>query len=714
MNVLSHSPAARRVAGGILSGAFVVSASIVVALGAFAPTEGVKLAVGQVAPNDILAPHSLTYESEVLTRIAQQTASDAIRPIYDPPDPAVLRQQVQLGRHILDYIDNVRHDSYAIPSQQLADLMAIEPLRVEQDTYLGFLHITDDAWKDIDDQVMLILERSMRSAVREDNIETIYANLPNLVSVNTGDTQAHLVVALSKNLIKPNTFYNEERTRLARHDAVAAAPTVTRSFVQGQMVARAGSIVTDADMEALTELKLLQPDDKRWQIFLSALLAVGTLTTLCMGYIARFYAALLRQVPSMIIIGGLALLWLTGARIFSADSFQAHTYPAAAFALAVTVLVEPQVAIVLTAALAALIGLAVGNSIEVLLLVAVSGTAGVLTLRKTERLSTYIIAGLVIGVVNGIVSVAFLLLQGSIDPIHVLTTLIAGMINGTLSAGLGIVGLYFISSALNLPTSVKLLELSQPSQPLLQRLLREAPGTYQHSLQVANLAELAAERLGVNPMLMRVAALYHDVGKLSSPYYFVENQADGVNPHDALADPKRSARIIIGHVTEGDKLARKYHLPKMISDFILQHHGTTIVLYFYNKALEAVDCDDSKVDRKAFEYPGPRPQSREAGILMLADSSESIIRAKRPRNKQEIETIIKEIVEARLADGQLDTSQLTVNDLRVISEVFVSTLQGVFHPRIAYPSLTTQELKAVNVPEPTTSVTSQSTPGEAL
>jgi putative nucleotidyltransferase with HDIG domain len=211
-------------------------------------------------------------------------------------------------------------------------------------------------------------------------------------------------------------------------------------------------------------------------------------------------------------------------------------------------------------------------------------------------------------------------------------------------------------------------------------------------LQVANLAELAAERIGANALLTRVGALYHDIGKSMYPHFFVENQAEGVNPHDALNEPQRSAAIIIGHVIEGERLARKYRLPTALIDFISQHHGTLPVMYFYNKALEAADGDDSQVDKTAFSYPGPSPQTRETAILMLADTSESAVRAKRPRNRQEIENIIGEIIDSRVADGQLDHSHLTVDDLKIIREVFVSTLQGMFHPRIVYPTTVTAQV----------------------
>src|SRR5262249_36662788 len=249
---------------------------------------------------------------------------------------------------------------------------------------------------------------------------------------------------------------------------------------------------------------------------------------------------------------------------------------------------------VMTGALAALIGLMVGNSLEFAMLVAVGGGAGVLSLNRLERLPMYFRAGLVIGVANVVVGLLFSLLQGPLDPLHLATVLIAGLINGIFSAGLAIVGLYLISGVLNMPTPVRLIDLSQPNQPLLQRLLREAPGTYQHSLQVANLAELAAERIGANAALVRVAALFPALGTVTYPHFFVENQAEGVNPHDTLDDPYRSAQIIISHVTEGEKLARKHHLPSVLIDGIMQHHGTTQVLYFYNQALKAVDCDTTK------------------------------------------------------------------------------------------------------------------------
>ncbi len=687
MSKLTENPLGRKVTLAILGIAFVATTSVLIAYNALVPVEGVELATGQVAPKDIIAPRSISYDSDVLTKLARQAASDAIQEVYDPPNPGVARQQIQLARHVLDYIDNVRHDSFATLVQQKADLEAITAFKVNDDMAASLLQLSDDTWKAVDGQVMTILDRVMRNEVRENNLTELYANIPNLISVTVDEANTSIITSLVTDLVKPNTFYNEERTTETRKQAAAAINTERRTFAQGQVVVRAGSIVTDADMEALTQLKLLQPVDRRVQAIVGAFLAMITLCTLGVLYLRRLHTSLYRDVPQMIFIGGSFVIFLAGARIFAtASEFQSHLYPAAAFSLIIVILAGPQAALILTGAFAAAIGLVTGNSLEFAMLVAVGGAAGILSLYRVERLNAYFVAGLVISATNVAVSILFMLMGGSVDPVTIVIVLVAGLLNGVLSAGLAIVGLYLISGLLNMPTPVRLIDLSQPNQPLLQRLLREAPGTYQHSLQVANLAELAAERIGANAALVRVAALYHDIGKVTYPHFFVENQAEGVNPHDKLDDPLRSAQIIISHVTEGEKLARKHHLPSVLIDGILQHHGTTPVLYFYNQALKAVDYDTTRVNKAAFSYPGPCPRSREAAILMLADSSESIVRAKHPQTKQEIEDIVLDIIEGRVAEGQLDNSFLTINDLKVIREVFVSTLQGVFHPRIVYPA----------------------------
>jgi putative nucleotidyltransferase with HDIG domain len=253
-------------------------------------------------------------------------------------------------------------------------------------------------------------------------------------------------------------------------------------------------------------------------------------------------------------------------------------------------------------------------------------------------------------------------------------------------------------------TPMQLVDLTRPDHPLLQTLLHDAPGTYQHSLQVANLAEQAAERIGADPLLTRVGALYHDIGKTPNAIYFIENQLPGfTNPHQEL-NPYESSEIIIRHVTDGLELARKKRLPKRIHEFISEHHGTLITNYQYINALNAANGDESQVDKELFRYPGPRPQSRETAILMLADGSEARVRAEKPTNEDELRQLIQEVVKDRIEQGQLDDTRLTFKDLSAITESFITTLRGIYHPRVKYPKLNQNLLNVPTQPSVTKQV----------
>jgi putative nucleotidyltransferase with HDIG domain len=263
----------------------------------------------------------------------------------------------------------------------------------------------------------------------------------------------------------------------------------------------------------------------------------------------------------------------------------------------------------------------------------------------------------------------------------------AALLNGIASTSLTVILQFFLAQFLGMTTALQLMEVSRPDHPLLQLVLRNASGTYQHSLQVANLAEQAAERIRADALLTRVGALYHDVGKVLNPIFYIENQIPGSpNPHDKL-DPVTSAGIIIHHVIDGVELARKYRIPKRIRDFIVEHHGTMITRYQYVRALEAADGDESLVDMEQFRYPGPRPKSRETAILMLADGSEARVRAERPKNEEEMRAVVKAVIENRVAMGQLDETELTLEELEQIADSFTGTLRGMYHPRIEYPKL---------------------------
>ncbi len=308
-------------------------------------------------------------------------------------------------------------------------------------------------------------------------------------------------------------------------------------------------------------------------------------------------------------------------------------------------------------------------------------------LGKAQRVISFFWAGLAIAASGALVTIAYTLPDPGANLLVIATLSGAALLNGIASASLALLLQFFLAQILGMTTALQLMELSRPDHPLLQLLLRSSPGTYQHCLQVANLAEQAAEAIGADTLLTRVGAQYHDVGKSINAMFFIENQVQGNNnPHEAL-DPIESAQIIIRHIPDGVELARRHRIPERIQDFIREHHGTMIARYQYYNAVKAAGGDESKVDQELFRYPGPAPRSRETAILMLADGSEARVRAERPKDEAAMKEVIKSVIQNRLSLGQLDNTGLTLHDLDAIANSFTSTLRGIYHPRIEYPAL---------------------------
>jgi hypothetical protein len=327
------------------------------------------------------------------------------------------------------------------------------------------------------------------------------------------------------------------------------------------------------------------------------------------------------------------------------------------------------------------------NALELTLYYALSSFFGVLTLGRGQRILAFFWAGAVVAGCGSLVAIAHRLPQPETDWVGITTLVGAALLNGVASASLTVLLQFFLAQFLGMTTPLQLLEISRPDHPLLQLVLRNAPGTYQHSLQVANLAEQAAERIGADTLLTRVGALYHDIGKALNPVFFIENQMPGTpNPHDQL-DPASSAALIVKHVNDGVEMARQYRIPRRIQDFIREHHGTMIARYQYVNAVKAAGGDESKVDPEPFRYPGPRPGSRETAILMLADGSEARVRAERPKDVDEMRDLIRSVIQNRIAQGQLDNTDLTLSNLEALIDSFTTTLRGIYHPRIEYPIL---------------------------
>ncbi|MBM4422884.1 MAG: HDIG domain-containing protein [Chloroflexi bacterium] len=668
----------------LIGGAAVVVAIAILTVPVGSPADGLTLNAGDVTTADIVAPRSVTYISKVQTDAAREAAAAAAPDMYDPPDSRVTRQQIARVQQVLNFVSSVRADAFASRDQKISDVGTVSDLTIDTALATQLLDLADAEWAAVQSETVTVIERVMRDKVRADRVQEARNQLSTLVSVSLSESQVDLVTELASPFIAPNSFFNEAATNAAREAAREAVSPISQSFVQGQTVISRGKVVAEADIEAVAALGLLQPS-LQWQDTASSILSVLIAFTVFVLYMRRINSGFFKSTRLMIYVVVLFTLFLLGARIIvPGRTVLPFLFPAAAFAMLVAATLGANVAVALAALLAALVSIVANQRLDVTAHVAVGGVVAALALGRAERVNSFFYAGLTSALATAGVVLVFRLADPTSDALGIATLLAASLINGVLSAALTLVGFFVLGNIFDICTSIQLIELARPNHPLLQFLLRQAPGTYQHSLQVANLAEQAAERIGADAALIRVGALFHDVGKAIHPEYYVENQIEGQNPHDGLL-PEVSAQVIIEHVPNGLRMAAKHRLPSVIRDCIAQHHGTNLTYFQYQRAVGAVGGDESKVDKSKFRYPGPKPQTRETALLMLADGCEAKSRSDRPRTKEELEKIVKYIIDRSVAATQLDECSLTLHDLKLIRESFNETLKGFFHSRIVYP-----------------------------
>ena len=643
-----------------------------------------QLSAGEVASREIVAPRSLTFTSNILTEDQREAAANSIAAIYSPPDTSIARNQLESLRGTLAFITSVRDDTFASTDDKLSDLAALEDIDLDQETALHILGLSDSRWQAVQQEAILVLEQVMRATIRENQLEAARSNVPALVSLALPEDQAEIVSELVTGFVASNSLYSEVLTETARQNARESVSPVERSFVQGQTILLKGQIISETDLEALEQFDLVRTET-RWQDLLSA----GALTLLTLVYFLIYFSrnpSLTEDLRGLTVIFILFVVFLIGGRfVVSNQTFIPYIYPIAAFSLVVASLFGTKTALVFTLPLVFLFTYDTPNAFELTLYNLVGSFAGIYALGPARRITSFFWAAAMIAFSEIMVVIAFRVAQPNLDLLALTALIGIALVNGIASSSLAVLLQYVIAQILGMTTALQLMEISRPDHPLLQFILRNAPGTYQHSLQVANLAEQAAENIGADTLLTRVGAIYHDAGKALNPFFFIENQLPGnSNPHDDLS-PLASSQIIIRHVTDGMEMARKYRLPRRIQDFIEEHHGTMITRYQYSKAVESFGGDESQVDKAQFTYPGPRPKSRETAILMLADGSEARIRAERPEDEDALRKIIKSVIEHRLSTGQLDETNLTLRDLDLLIDSFTTTLRGIYHPRIEYP-----------------------------
>ncbi|MCX7839798.1 MAG: HDIG domain-containing protein [Anaerolineae bacterium] len=642
-----------------------------------------RLEVGKPSPKTILAPERVTYASALLTEEARANAEAQVKDVYDPPNAQLARQQVQEAVRLFSYLDSLRNDPYSSLEQKIEWARQVPALTLPVTMLTRTLTLDEPTFARVVSETVYVLDTTMRNPIRPSDLSAEYAQIPARISLAFSAEQAELIATWVQAFVRPNSFFNPTRTNEERARARASVSTVYRTIEQGQAIVREGEVVTPLTLEALAEMGLWRLTPRLVDYLAPALLAF-LLALLLALFTLRMNPTLLAQPRVLILIAFVIVIFVAGVKVLGNRVTLVHYfYPISAAAMLLTALVNSSIAFGAMVLLAIAFGFLGHASFELTLYALAGGIVAAMSLGRIERLGTFLWSGALVAAMNAAVVAIFRALSLEKDFTVWITMLIAAVSNGALAGLLALGSLLLLGKLFGVTTSIELLDLARPTHPLLNKLLVQAPGTYHHSLIVSQLAEQAAQRIGADALLVRVAAYYHDVGKTYAPHCFVENQMDGVNIHDTLS-PQESASIVIDHVPRGIALAKQYGIPERVRDFIPQHHGTSLAAYFHRKAMQ-MNSNPASVDEQNFRYPGPKPQSRETAIMMLADGVEATARAERPTTPEQIRSIIDRIFNERLRDGQLDESDLTFNDLRQIKEAFFGVLQGLYHPRVKYP-----------------------------
>jgi len=622
------APRDHTVTGATVARLVAVMALVAVALFAILAVDlvadSVSLQVGDVATEDIQALRNVSFVSASETEAARAEAEAEVVPVYVEIGPQADIRSRQLTSYDAEVaaiaaVLAERDVGTLSPTDVQTRLEAAAPsLRASQVALLAGL--PTPRWQAIAGEGRRVLDQAQAGVLREDALAEARQTAREAVSVDLAPDERELAGDLAAAHIAANLAYSPEATSAARQAARADVDPVRVTVQRNEAVVRAGDPITTLDYEKLTELGLTEPAGDLMPLIGNALLA-ALLAVLLVGHVWRFQPAIWHRPRSLILF--LLILFASAAvlRLAGDRSVAAYLVPTSAAVMLTGLLLGGAAGGAMAMGLAVVAGLTNSADLGPVVYAAAGGFASLVIILQAERLNAFVRAGVVLALVNVTVVVAFSLLEG-LDATGVAQLAAAGLVNAALSVVLAVGGFAVLGNVFGILTVFQMLELANPSNRLLRRVLLETPGTYHHSVMVGNLAERAAETIGADPLLARVAAYYHDIGKMKNPLAFIENQAGGPNLHDDLS-PETSARIIAAHVRDGVELAQEYRLPAQIAAFIPQHHGTSVMGYFHGKALET--SQEADVDR--YRYPGPKPQSREAAIVMLADGVEASVRS---------------------------------------------------------------------------------------
>jgi cyclic-di-AMP phosphodiesterase PgpH len=678
-----------------------LAALLMIALFPIFPRQ-LDISAGQTAATTIRAPQSVSFESDYLTQQRRDEAAAAVPPalVFDPTvRSAQLDQYDRSSARIQQIRGQDTEDERK--RDQLAQ-MDLSPRSIDT-----VLTLPGDRFDAVVAEGRRVLGEQLGVSLDEGSVAAAKDGVDSLISFEFGADEALVTAELVRPLITTTLTVDEQRTEEARAAARAAVPAERINVERNDVIVQAGSTVDQVAIEKLRAAGLLSRRVEWSNVIAAGILAVVAATVIA-GYLYIMQPGGISSDRHMIALALVIAMPLLVAKFYlplvipdDQRHFLAFILPLAAAPILIAALLETDVAVLVSIVMGVLIAfisvflpdvslvtsVSALDTIRLLLLYSLPPIAGIYLVHRADRLNRYFTAGLAVAGVSFLVLLSTWFLDGERQAADfawmTLVSGVGGVGSGVLAAGAFVtVGVMF-----GVTTRVQLMELSQLNSPLLRRLQDEAPGTFHHSIIVGNLAERAADLVGADPLLTRVGCYYHDIGKVLQPGMYIENQmGEDPSPHDSMP-PEESTDIIRQHVLRGMELARRERLPARVQAFIPEHHGTRLVAYFYRKAAE----DNPDIDPEQFRYPGPRPQSKETAIVMLADSTEALIRAAPDRSQEQIDRMVDDVVAERLSEGQLDECDLTLRDLRTIAESFKSTMRAVYHPRVQYPEPTAAE-----------------------
>ncbi len=523
-----------------------------------------------------------------------------------------------------------------------------------------------------------------------------------------GPRDSRNTLRLAHYLIQPNLTFNRQETTARQGRAADEVLPVQISVQRNQTVVTAGTVIQPSHITILNEIRNLQQDRRTGLVVLATALLLVALILVSFSFMRRYSIRRIKIETSDVLVMGLVtlftvfmtkmFLYMTDAAFL--DRFGAlipptmflYAAPVAAAPMLIGLLVASgQVVWLFTIFIAFVLSLLVDMNVGFFVVTLLGGMAAARGVYACKTRNHIYWAGLRTGLVNATAITLVIGLQHSTSPdlFHQLVWNVpAGLLSGLMAAMVAMMLVPLLESAFNYTTDIKLLELSSLNHPLMKEMMVKAPGTYHHSMVVGSMVEAAADLIGANSLLAKVMAYYHDIGKMEHSQYFIENQGPTYNPHDHIS-PYMSKTILIAHVKDGAEMGMAHKLGKPIVDGILQHHGTTLISYFYNKALQAQDDNLDCVEEADFRYPGPKPQFREAALVMLADSIEAAARSLEEPTSSRLQNIVKNIIQTKFLDGQLDECNLTLKDLSIIEKAYLRILLSIYHQRIDYPKAAT-------------------------